>query len=618
MIIPDVNIASPTSGVSNVVQQDPYGLKGTSEVMSIESDLMLKKETRDADAYEIKTRPDFQISLQKAMEESRVEAETPDQMTELFLEKSKSVYDNIYEAAPNQIAKRKIEERFSQYQTAYGSQMVRMQAEENQNLRILSVGQAVDKYAAQIGVNGNYEANVLGIEAAIKDAEAFTSPLEMEKIRLQAMGNAKQVKLDYELSNNNFKEVTRLINDPVFSEGLTAKEIQAYRDTVTQAKTKLEKVRFTDPAGYIMIQNPDATLDEVYNSQGGLGASRAIMPQETAKGIVAQVNTFQDSKQMKEFLTNVQRNYGKYAPNALRDLRKAGLSASYSYATELDPVEDSERIDLLFDTIRQEQGKDGKLISGAKLIEDNVKSKLNGRGETLEKTFTEPFEAAYSIQDQIYADMQLSPAVRANQREQSRLLALSHYDKHGDVDAAIKFSTEHLFRGAKIERIGGVQIPIPETQKINEVKKGAEILQDSLEVISTNINGLPQRVSGMVLRSGSKWVANEDNTGLILTDLNGVPLRTEAGMAEYKWKDLEEASRQGKDLTVKETVDKMVDMNKQIEALAEKNKANKKKGLPVSKELPKDLPQLPEFKLKKQPKANGSSSLGNLNEMIDQ
>ena len=53
MIIPDVNIASPTSGVSNVVQQNPYGLKGTSEVMSIESDLMVKKETRDADAYEI-------------------------------------------------------------------------------------------------------------------------------------------------------------------------------------------------------------------------------------------------------------------------------------------------------------------------------------------------------------------------------------------------------------------------------------------------------------------------------------------------------------------------------------------------------------------------------------
>lgn len=601
MIIPDIDVANPTTGVSNVVKQDPYGLSGASEVLGLEADLTIKKEQRDADAYEIKTRPDFQIGLLNAIEESKNEAETPDQMTELYLEKSKSIYDDLYQNAPNQFAKRKLEERFSQYQTAYGSQILQVQAQENQNLRILSVGQTIDKFTSQIGANGNYEANMAAIEQAIADAGAFTSPLEQEKLRLQANAQAKQVKLDYELGNNNFKEVTRLINDETFSEGLGVKEIQAYRDTIQKAKTTLEKKRFEDPAGYVMIQDPNATLDDVYNAQNTFGATRSIMPKDTAENVVAQVNTFQDSKQMKEFLNNIGQTYGKYKDNALRDLRKAGLSASYSYATGLDPVEDSQRIDYLFDTIKQSQGTDGKMISGSKIIEDNVKAKLNAKSETLEKAFNEPFDQAFAIKDQVYADMQISPMERQQQREQSRLLALSHYDKHGDINKAVTFATEHLFRGNVIENIGGKQLPVPTGVNAREIRNAAETLQKTLEINATNLEGMNVKTSGELLKNQSKWTTNEDNSGLILTDQNGVPLRTDAGMVEYTWKELEQVNKKPK-----VGVDAILDLGAQYDAQVEKmGKANAKQT---------GLPKLPDFKLKK--KADGQSNII-LKDMID-
>lgn len=544
MIIPDLDIATPTTGVSNIVQQDPYGLSGAGEVLGVGADLTIKKEQRDADAYEIKTRPDFQMGLLNAIEESKMEAETPDQMTELYLEKSRSIYDDLYQNAPNQFAKRKLEEKFSQYQTAYGSQILQVQAQENQNLRILSVGQTIDKYTSQIGVNGNYDAHMAAIDQAITDAGAFTSPLEQEKLRLQANAQAKQVKLDYELSNNNFKEVTRLINDETFSEGLGVKEIQGYRDAITKTKDLLESKRYTDGAAYAEIMGATTTEEKVA-IQGGDPATASVIPNDRAKQMVGQISTFRSEQDIFNLMEQLENEHGDYTPNAVNDLVKNGLPPQYKYMFNLaisdstfdGKIENAEQIALSFKLARsREEGKS---------MVELAKNYLTVDGNMISRTSPDGFEAKFNNK---FDDMARIYEKEGREdiafiKEQTLSLAYASYSKNRDVDNAIDFAMKGLENGNQIIDDADEQYRVPTSVNKTLMLDGMDkALQTPVAVY--NENKVLEQYLGDKVKEQGYWASNDTMTGLVLKSMKGEPLTyTDGRIVEYKYSELEKMGK---------------------------------------------------------------------------
>lgn len=359
------------------------------------------------------------------------------------------------------------------------------------------------------------------MEAGLEDYESEAAISFIEGVANENPMKAKEL-----LESGRFDKMLEVKDNLQLRKQINNTLLKVQKGLQKQEKeiVKIGQKAYNDPVTYETFFNPDATREEIVQNQVARGFTEntaSVMTNDQAKLLVDSTITIDSPEEMVRTIQGWKKEFGERFPNAVNDMRKAGLPASYYYMSKL---EDPTKIDLLFNATRRSMGKDGKLVENYKIMEANTEDLTN---------FNDSFAAAFSTVDAVNRDMLQSDSLRLMQSEQARILALSHYSKFGDMDDAIEYATEDYFKGSKIEKVSGSQVPIPEEYDSDLIIEAAESIQSIEPVISAG-----SFAEGVVARDSGTWVLSTDNKGLQLVSADKAPLRSVSGIIEYSFDDL--------------------------------------------------------------------------------
>ncbi|MCG8394195.1 MAG: hypothetical protein MI745_14045 [Pseudomonadales bacterium] len=231
----DLNFASVSLGREDVVQRtDPLAQVGG--LAAGVGQLLEQKERRDADAYNAKAQTELDMFGQEALEQATVEAESPEQISQIFFDKYKTKRNELLAGAPNDFAKIDLDETFQRMNSAYGKRAVANQAREVQAGRINDLTSSMDDIAGAVRNGMSDEQGLRMINEASQRSASFLSPSRERELREQGVYATKKARLDYLFEQGDLGEVGRLIADKKYNKELTADDIGAYRDALARQK----------------------------------------------------------------------------------------------------------------------------------------------------------------------------------------------------------------------------------------------------------------------------------------------------------------------------------------------------------------------------------------------
>ena len=223
-------------------------------------------------------------------------------------------------------------------------------------------------------------------------------------------------------------------------------------DRVQKAIIKDDELRRKDPAQWGIEHG--LTVNQVVAVQPDPFFA-SVIPQDTAKENVADLNKFQSVNDVVSYATNLQQQYGAYAPNALRDLKTAGMKPPFEAAIALtlqNPTAYKEHIELF-----SEIG-----VTGDKGVASLFKEK--GYDATkLDKLITEKTEE--------WGLMRSNEGMTLNEYSENvdilRSLVQAKMVKDGteDYDAALEFAMQPEAGNFATAELNGVMYRVPKTDK---------------------------------------------------------------------------------------------------------------------------------------------------------
>lgn len=419
-----------------------------------------------------------------------------------------------------------------------GAQAVSIQADEIQKTRQLDTQAAINKWTSYIYDSGDYETAIAEMGKIVNQTDSFTSPAEKQIVLNKTFESAAEAKLDNLFDNAQLDEVEAFLGNEGFAKWLPPEKQQAYREAVTKQKQQFEKMRFTDPAAYSNFIG--ATTPEAKAATQGGDPSRAVMlTNDQAKKLALSVNRIESTPQVLAFMDDLEKQYGKYTPNAVNDLVKAGLPPQYIYMLNLaqsdkgfdGKVANAEQIDMAFKIARsRQQGKD--IIALAK---EGLGSDKTG--------FVEDFNSAFDDMSRIY-QMEGKEQSIGFIKQQTLNIAYGFYNQYRDSDKAISLAIQGLQNGNQIVEESGQLFRLPLNSNKNLIMQGLEIALEK-DVAVYDENKELRTYKGNKVKEFGRWSANDDMSGLVLKALNGEPLMYADGrIIEYKYSELEDMANQ--------------------------------------------------------------------------
>ena len=200
-----------------------------------------RKEKRDADAFNAKATSDLALYGPEAIENSRVEAQSPDQISETFFKKYDQKFNELRNQAPNDVAKRELEDRYQKLKTQFGTRALGTEVNETQAARTMALANSYDDAAVSVRNGGDLDLSLAVIDQASLGAESYLSPTQIQERKQFGIAEAKTARLDYLMEQGQTKEVTKLINDDEFNKELNSKQIGVYREAVASVKQSRKK-----------------------------------------------------------------------------------------------------------------------------------------------------------------------------------------------------------------------------------------------------------------------------------------------------------------------------------------------------------------------------------------
>lgn len=150
-------------------------------------EVQLRKDKRDAAAYNMTADANLQLYGAEALQDSINQVEKPEDITTTFVEKYNQRYQELRQNAPNNFAREQLDQRFQQLSTSYTKSAIVTQANEIQAYRL---GQLEGLYSDISGrvASGKltYDQGKAVLSSATDGAAEFTSPSKLQQIRRSA------------------------------------------------------------------------------------------------------------------------------------------------------------------------------------------------------------------------------------------------------------------------------------------------------------------------------------------------------------------------------------------------------------------------------------------------
>lgn len=277
--IPGVNIEQANLGVSRITET-PNAFTEVGQNLAVQSDIMMRKEKRDADAYVSQKSTELVLESQELLNQTVLETENPEEITNVFLSKYNDLYATKVAGSPNELARRELEAKSNTLRTTMGKAAIGVQAEEIQATRLFNLQESVNKAVINTRNNGNYALGELALEEALSNAESYTTPSQLMELKKQGANQLKGAYLDKLFERENIGEVRRLINDPEFNQDLNLAQIDSYRTAIkkyNESKAKAGQVSaniaalFSGDTNQVAVFDPKnkqdkGFVDDVYKS----------------------------------------------------------------------------------------------------------------------------------------------------------------------------------------------------------------------------------------------------------------------------------------------------------------------------------------------------------------
>ena len=258
--VPSLDISGTQLGTSQVVPET-NALQVVGAALGGIGQIQTEKEQRDAKAWAVKADTDLRFAGLEELENAKNEAETPDEITDLFFKKLDIRKNEIGKSAPNRFAENDYGNIYEGVKRGLGSQAIQTQIGETQAYRQGQIDDAVQSKINFVRNGGSYSDTMQLIEKDFNSLDEVFSPSELAEYKDRAFKQVKGAQLDSLFERGDIGSVRKLINDPKYNKDLSAKEVGAYRNAIKkQAEENAKKLNILNGiqgGGFIDPKNKD-------------------------------------------------------------------------------------------------------------------------------------------------------------------------------------------------------------------------------------------------------------------------------------------------------------------------------------------------------------------------
>ena len=335
--IPDVSVSTAQQQISPVVERTE-ALEVVGQALEGVAKIKREAEERDARAFRIKAGSELELAGTELLAEATNEAETPDEISDLFFEKYNTRKEQLLGTAPNDIAREEFNLDFEQKRAKFGNAAIRTQVAERQKFRMNALNEGLDDKITAIRSGRSFSDVMQLIDSDLDQAKQFTSPSTLQEIRSSVRANARSAQVDSLLENGDVAGAEAIINNEESRKDLTAGQVDSFRGQIQRIKKEQQSQLqisnylnsdqgFLDPKNtqtkkavdaYYKVNLEGAFLQgdpTAFNQVVGMTARTGVVP-ASVEGYIrsAYINNDQAGKvQAYQFISDVQ----KTNPNAL-------------------------------------------------------------------------------------------------------------------------------------------------------------------------------------------------------------------------------------------------------------------------------------------------------------
>lgn len=339
------------------------------------------------------------------------------------------------------------------------------------------------------------------------------------------------------------------ISNPDVQENLGAKNINALQKAILKQRATIGQNNLkdfqNDPAKLAIRNgaipdNPQSILDnqflETVDRDGNTlkipvpKEQAAVLTNEQASFIAFNLNNAANVDILDAELQNLERTYGSNFPIAINNLKKNGLSDNLVSYAMMGPEDRLQKETLLLLSKGGAKEAEGIRRAAASILRrDTAISGIAVQTSDISNRVAENLSEYMGI----LANEGFPPNVANNFLKTSELMAFQFVLQGRSLDDAARLSTEWLLNNYDIGDVNNGKFRVPIEHNINDVETVADIILRSIKPADITRPDVLSGIEGLTfdeLKDTARWELNADQSGLILVDQFGRPVRDAGGV----------------------------------------------------------------------------------------
>lgn len=504
--------------------------------------IKLQRDKRNASAYMPRARTDFLLQ-HKDLELSLENEKDQNKKLQMYAEGFDKITQGFKENAPNDLARSMIDEQAEKARLNFGTKFLESNARQLQAERITDLEQSNEQIISMTRQGMDYQEALNIAQENMRDASSYLSPSEVKEKSLDLEQSIKANQLDSLLESEDLLSISGLLSDEKFTKNLPAKTIDKVRLETKKIKENNKAMMVNDPAGFterlarIEGRTPDFNDAIALQEQQGLSETvMSVIGKEQSQSLVDRMLKVSSPVEMQIFVKEINDTYGRYSNNAFRDLREAGLPKSYSFIGNLDPIGDAQEMAVMFDVIN----------AGEKQIKENSKARLSADNMSMSEYQQKFFEETRDF-DEILLRQGATQKTLNDWKNNTYLMALSHYANNGDVGQSLSLISELPFKqyqqqnmNYQLAEINGVPSRIPSRYDVSAIEDGLNSISERDNIFVPTMSAEIKKIVGLGAKDQGYWALNAKGDGMIFRNENDFTpyLSDEGKFIEYSFDEI--------------------------------------------------------------------------------
>ena len=432
-----------------------------------------------------------------------------------------------------------------------GQRALKFQNDQTFNNTVNSFNKTLGNFELQ-ALDGSVPlSDILKSNAALHAAAVKGGSMPLAKAEASLMKSNQSITMfsfNRLIANKDFDGAQDFIDDEDTRELLGSKNVLKAQNTINEKRQERANNNLKDfqkdPAK-LAIRNganpddPQSLLDnqfiETTDKKGETvripvpPEQSAVMTNDQASFIAFNLNNATNVDVLDIEFQQLQQKFGANFPIAINNLKKNGLSDNLVSYAMMGPEDRLQKETLL--QLSQGGAEEAKRTRQAAAAILKKGTELTGMAV---QTSDVSNKVAENLSEYvgILAQEGFPPNQLNNFLKTSELLAFQYVLQGRSVDESARLATEWLLNNYSVGEINNGKFRVPIEHNVNEVERALSIINDSLTINDIQRPDVLSGIEGITfeeLKETSRWELNADQSGLILVDQFGRPIRNAGG-----------------------------------------------------------------------------------------